>query len=181
MRRVLKWIGLSLGGLIVFGVLWVFWFWRHFAPPPLNPSVENPIYSRSDCMVRTEVTYPRGATDDDADDIGAGIHWSFSETIREKRFPVAAVGIGWADLRSNYIIFSNRCDKKFEMVEELVRTYRETHPDGAKLKVTHDRVIPSTMLCLTPLRNIFKPSSSAKGWAGALSSLMETLHQMWLC
>ena len=38
MKRALKWVGLSLGGLALFAILWIFWLWRFFAPLRSTPS-----------------------------------------------------------------------------------------------------------------------------------------------
>ena len=140
--QIAKWFGICLAVLVVVGAIWVFWLWRYFAPPPLNPPVENPRYSRSDCMVRTAIQYPNSAKNSDAKDIvGARIYDLFRDVINEKSFPVASMGINSSNIENLYVLFTQKCDRKIQMIEEIVGVYHQEFPNGARFTVTRDRVI----------------------------------------
>jgi hypothetical protein len=142
--QIAKWFGICLAALVVVGAIWVFWLWRYFAPPPLNPPVENPRYSRNDCMGRAAIQYPKAAKQPDAKDIiGGQITEVILAAIHEKRFPVASMGINSSNIHNLYALFTQKCDRKYQMVEEIVDAYLQEYPDGIRITITRDSVTPS--------------------------------------
>ena len=141
--RIVKWTGIGFGAVFLAFLIWTFWLWRFFAPPPLNPPVENPIFSRSDCLIRVDVEYPGELTADEINRMGAFVHWVFGDTILERRYPVASQGWGYKDDYSYYILFTQKCDRKHEMVAQMVRDYEDKHPDEIRLTISSERVFPS--------------------------------------
>ncbi len=94
-------------------------------------------------MVRATIQYPKTAKDADAKDIiGGQIADDTLVAINKKRFPVSSTGTNSSDIENFYILFTQKCDRKYQMAEEIVDAYHQKHPNGARLTVTRDRVVP---------------------------------------
>lgn len=95
-------------------------------------------------MVRAAIQYPATAKDSKAKDIIGGqitdVIWI---AIHETRFPVASMGINSSNIDNLYALFTQKCDRKFQMVEEIVDAYHKEYPNGARISVTRDRVTPN--------------------------------------
>ena len=141
--KLLKWTGLGLGIAFLALVIWSFWLWRFFAPPDPNPPVENPKYSRSDCIVRTDVAYPDGLSNDEMELVAADITEIITREIVRKGFPIASHGFTSPNLHAHHTQFTQRCDKKHEMVSELIDAYQSKRPEGGTLTVSAEPVTPS--------------------------------------
>lgn len=101
-----------------------------------------PIYSRSDCTVLIDIKYH--ALQDET-----VIHKQYGEVADSiwksslyKSYPVASYGTPQGFFDQNYMIFTKDCDRKYEMVQDLVDIYHRDFPDGARLSVSHEIVLP---------------------------------------
>ena len=142
-NRALKWTGIGSVILIAFALIWIFWLWRFFAPGPLNPLVENPIYSISDCLVHTVVEFPEGVKGDkERLAIVSEVGEILIDAIHEERFPVASLDYQGPTDNHIYTLFTQKCDRKFDMMRTLARHYHTDHPNGARLVVREERVEP---------------------------------------
>ena len=142
-RSLLKWTGVGFGMAFLGLVIWFFWLWRFFAPPALNPPVTKPQFSRSDCMVRIDIVYPGDPSYDMIDEMAAAISSTFTRTLIDKHLPVASHGINSHNMNAHYTLFSQVCDRKVEMVVEMVAAYEKEYPDGAQLSISQSRIYPS--------------------------------------
>ena len=141
--NIFKWTGLGLGIAFLGFVIWFVWLWRFFAPPALNPPVTSPQFSRSDCMVRVDIVYPGDPSYDMIDKMAAAISYTFMDAIIDKRLPVTNHGINSHNVYAHYTLFSQACDRKTEMVAEMVAAYEKDFPDGAQLSISPNRIYPS--------------------------------------
>ena len=145
----LKWTGIVLSALIVFAVIWIFWLGQFFAPPPLNPHVENPVYSRSDCLVRIELEFPPNLVHKERRNLEDNLDFSFFDTFTDLRFPFASLGSEQYSLHKTYILYTQKCDQKFAMTQTMIERYKVKHPNEIKTLMSRDR-IESSMETLMP-------------------------------
>lgn len=92
-----------------------------------------PVYTRSECLVRTDVS-----AFDDSGEIDFSLF--MMRAIVHLDLPTASVGFNGEHLESMYVLFTERCDQKFEMMQSIADTFKETYPEGGTLIVTKDRV-----------------------------------------
>ena len=112
------------------------WIW-------LDHELGEPIYTRAECSVRTTVQYPPGSDKDAIEDMGGEVDEFFMDAIRFRMYPLADFRFGKEDAFNHFIMFTGKCNLKFEMVQNIVDSFHHFHPDGPNLRVTRDPVVPS--------------------------------------
>ena len=137
----MKWLWISLAGIVVLVAVVVADSIMAPKRGPLNPLVWAK-YTRAECTVRTAVQYPPGADKDAIAEMVDEVDESVRDTIRDRWYPVAGGRFGYEDDSSLYIIFTDKCDRKFEMVQDVVDSHHREYRHRAKLRVTHDHVKP---------------------------------------
>ena len=60
----------------------------------------------------------------------------------DKWHPVASHGLGRNDVGAHYIIFTQKCNKKYDMVQDMIDDYTNEYPDGGRLTISHEIVPP---------------------------------------
>lgn len=138
----MRWLWIWLG--VVFEIVAVGAFAYYVSPKWiwLDRNVA-PIYTRAECTVRTTVQYPTGSDKDAIDDMADRVDASFMDAIHFRLYPVADFRFGKEDSFNHYIMFTGKCNLKFEMVQNIVDFFHHAYPDGPRLRVTRDRVEPS--------------------------------------
>ncbi len=142
-RSALKWMAVGAGAASLAWLITFYVIYRVTLLGPLNPPVANPIYSRSDCLVRVDIAYPEGTDGEDWLVFRREVSYAFVGVSLPKKYPV----FDWdlTDKERILILFTQRCDKKFAMAKTMTDAYNAEHPKGARLSVSRDRIAPGAL------------------------------------
>ena len=137
----MKWLWISLAGIVVLVAIGVAASFKAPERGPRNPLVWA-VYTRAECTVRTAVQYPPGTGEDAIQEMVYEVVDSFTDIIMDRWYPVRSYRFGYKDDSSLYTIFTDKCDRKFEMVQDIVDSHHREYRHRARLRVTHDHVKP---------------------------------------
>lgn len=101
---------------------------------------DGPKYTRSECIVRIRVEHPPGGDVRSTENI---MFETFTDFAIARKLPVMEFSYGNPDRSSVYVIYTDRCELKFEMTGAIARFYLKKYPHGARIAVTHDAIQPS--------------------------------------
>ncbi len=108
-----------------------------------SDSVNEPKYSRSECIVKIDFNWQRDISTQYRNKIQAEIGDQIVKSLAENSAPAIGISYDHQSAETMYIIFTDQCEKRFELTEEYMAALTQAASGNYTFMISHEAVIPS--------------------------------------